>query len=68
MFEVTKGNMNILFESPFLVADYVYKNTNNWRLSSYILNRCSEMIIDDVELVEFEYTLDEEDIVIEKVG
>jgi hypothetical protein len=66
MFEVTKGNVKILFESPFLVADYVYKNTNNWRLSSWILNRCGEMSTGDMELIEFEYVLDEERIVIEK--
>lgn len=68
MFEVTKGNMKILFESPFKVGDYIYENTHNWQLSSWIINRCGEMSTGDMELIEFEYVLDEEHIVIEKVG
>lgn len=69
MFEVTKGNVKILFESPFLVADYVYKNTNSLALGNTTLDICCGLDVGECDCTPGIYANDGEAIfIIKKVS
>ena len=68
MFEVTKGNMKILFESPFLVADYVYKNTDSIALGNTTFDILCDLEVGEFDHVAGVFTNDGEAILIEKVS
>ena len=68
MFEVTKGNVKILFESPFMVADYVYKNTDSLAMGNTTFDICCDLRVGEVDCTPGIFTTDGEKIVIERVG